>query len=95
MSIEFSHIDLGNILTMLTVFGSVLAGVYSLLNRLSRVSVSIQTIDRRIDDMETELKKQTDILIELAQTRERLNSSDKRMDELSKRLDEIVARLPR
>lgn len=86
MSLDFSHIDLGNLLTMLTVLGSVMTAVYSLLSKLNLVVVSVGGISERMDDMEVELKKQTDILIELAQTRERMNALEKRIDDLASRI---------
>jgi len=86
VSLDFSHIDLGNLLTMLTVLGSVMTAVYSLLSKLNLVVVSVGGISERMDDMEVELKKQTDILIELAQTRERMNALEKRIDDLASRI---------
>jgi BMFP domain-containing protein YqiC len=85
MSLSFEHIDLGNLLTMLTVLGSVLAAVYQLLSKINGVADGVNGIDRRMTDVEKELKKQTDILIELAQTRERMNALEKRIDDLSAR----------
>ena len=93
MTGEFIQFILGDLITIATIIGSGIMGVYALLSRLSNVVLAVQSIDKRIDTMEVELKKQTDILIELAQTKERLNSSDKRIDELSKRLDEVISRL--
>lgn len=89
MSVDFSHIDLGNLITILTVLVSVVSAVYSLLARLNLVVNSVSTISARMDDMETELKKQTDILIELAQTRERMNGLERRIEELSSRLSKM------
>lgn len=86
MTMDLAHVDLGNLLTMLTVLGSVIAGVYSMLQKLNLVAVSVKGIGERMDDMEVELKKQTDILIELAQTRERMNALEKRIDDLASRL---------
>ena len=86
MNLDFSHVDLGNLLTMLTVLGSVMTAVYSLLSKLNLVVVSVNDIGERMDEMEVELKKQTDILIELAQTRERMNALEKRIDDLASRL---------
>jgi Na+-transporting methylmalonyl-CoA/oxaloacetate decarboxylase gamma subunit len=86
MSLDFSHVDLGNLLTMLTVLGSVMTAVYSLLSKLNLVVSSVSSIGERMDDMEIELKKQTDILIELAQTRERMNALEKRIDDLAARI---------
>lgn len=83
---NFGNIDLGNLLTMLTVVGTVLAGVFRLLGRIDNVSTGVESINKRIGEMETELKKQTDILIELAQTRERMNALEKRIDDLSSRV---------
>jgi len=83
---DFTHIDIGNLLTMLTVVGTVLAGVFRLLGRIDNVSTGVEAINKRIGEMETELKKQTDILIELAQTRERMNALEKRIDDLSSRV---------
>ena len=83
---DFTHIDIGNLLTMLTVIGTVLAGVFRLLGRIDNVSTGVDSINKRIGEMETELKKQTDILIELAQTRERMNALEKRIDDLSSRV---------
>jgi hypothetical protein len=86
VNLDFSHIDLGNLLTMLTVLGSVMTAVYSLLSKLNLVVNSVNSIGDRMDDMEVELKKQTDILIELAQTRERMNALEKRIDDIASRL---------
>jgi hypothetical protein len=83
---DFTHIDVGNLLTMLTVIGTVVAGVFRLLGRIDNVSTGVESINKRIGEMETELKKQTDILIELAQTRERMNALEKRIDDLSSRV---------
>jgi hypothetical protein len=83
---DFAHIDIGNLLTMLTVIGTMVAGVFRLLNRIDNVSTGVESINKRIGEMETELKKQTDILIELAQTRERMNALEKRIDDLSTRV---------
>jgi hypothetical protein len=83
---DFTHIDVGNLLTMLTVIGTVVAGVFRLLGRIDNVGTSVESINKRIGEMETELKKQTDILIELAQTRERMNALEKRIDDLSSRV---------
>jgi hypothetical protein len=83
---DFTHIDVGNLLTMLTVIGTVMAGVFRLLGQINNVSVGVESINKRIGEMETELKKQTDILIELAQTRERMNALEKRIDDLSTRV---------
>ena len=83
---DFTPIDIGNLLTMLTVIGTVLAGVFRLLGRIDNVSTGVDSINKRIGEMETELKKQTDILIELAQTRERMNALEKRIDDLSSRV---------
>ena len=83
---EFSHFDIGNVLTMLTVVGTVVAAAFRLLGRIDNVSTNVESINRRIGEMETELKKQTDILIELAQTRERMNALEKRIDDLSSRV---------
>jgi hypothetical protein len=82
---SFEHIDLGNLLTMLTVLGSVLAAVFQLLSKINGVAAGVSSINERIDDVEVELKKQTDILIELAQTRERMNALEKRIDDLASR----------
>ena len=83
---DFAHIDGGNLLTMLTVVGTVVAAVFRLLGRIDNVSTGVDSINKRIGEMETELKKQTDILIELAQTRERMNALEKRIDDLSTRV---------
>ena len=83
---NFGNIDLGNLLTMLTVVGTVLAGVFRLLGRIDNVSTGVESIKKRIGEMETELKKQRDILIELAQARERMNALEKRIDDLSSRV---------
>lgn len=85
MNMTFDHIDLGNLLTMLTVLGSVLAAVFQLLAKINGVATGVASINNRIDDVEQELKKQTDILIELAQTRERMNALEKRIDDLASR----------
>ena len=85
MTMSFDHIDLGNLLTMLTVLGSVIAAVYQLLSKINGVAAGVTSINDRIDDVEVELKKQTDILIELAQTRERMNALEKRIDDLASR----------
>lgn len=91
----FEHIDLGNVLTMVTILGAVFAAVFRLLKKLDGVDAGVKGIDRRMSEVEVELKKQTDILIELAQTRERMNSLEKRNEELSRRIDELSARLAR
>ena len=83
---DFTHIDIGNLLTMLTVVGTVMAGVFRVLSQIGNVSTGVEAINKRIGEMETELKKQTDILIELAQTRERMNALEKRIDDLSSRV---------
>jgi len=89
MSLSFEHIDLGNLLTMLTVLGSVLAAVFQLLGKINGVADGVSGIDRRMTDVEKELKKQTDILIELAQTRERMNALEKRIDDLASRMGRL------
>ena len=89
----FDHIDLGNLLTMMTIVGAVVAAVYRLLGKLEGVATDVKGISRRISDVEAELKKQTDILVELAQTKERINSLEKRNEELSRRLDELSQRI--
>ena len=89
----FDHIDLGNLLTMMTIVGAVVAAVYRLLGKLDGVATDVKGIGRRMTDVEAELKKQTDILIELAHTRERMNSLEKRNEELSRRLDELSQRI--
>ena len=86
MSFDLAHVDLGNLLTMLTIIGTVVTGVYSLLQKLNIVANNVTSIGARMDDMEVELKKQTDILIELAQTRERMNALEKRIDDLATRI---------
>ena len=83
---EFVHFDIGNVLTILTIGGTVLAAAFRLLGRIDNVGNSVESINKRIGEMETELKKQTDILIELAQTRERMNALEKRIDDLSTRV---------
>ena len=83
---EFVHFDIGNVLTILTTGGTVLAAAFRLLGRIDNVGNSVESINKRIGEMETELKKQTDILIELAQTRERMNALEKRIDDLTARV---------
>lgn len=83
---DFIHFDIGNVLTILTLGGTVIAAAFRLLGRIDSVGTSVEGINRRIGEMETELKKQTDILIELAQTRERMNSLEKRLDDISARV---------
>lgn len=83
---DFVHFDIGNVLTILTLGGTVIAAAFRLLGRIDSVGTSVEGINRRIGEMETELKKQTDILIELAQTRERMNSLEKRLDDISARV---------
>lgn len=83
---DFIHFDIGNVLTILTLGGTVIAAAFRLLGRIDSVGTSVEGINRRIGEMETELKKQTDILIELAQTRERMNALEKRIDDLSTRV---------
>ena len=89
------HVDLGNVLTMMTIVGAVLAAVYRLLEKIDGVAHDVKGIGRRMADVEDELKQQTQILIEIAQTKERINSLEKRNDELAKRIDELSARLSR
>jgi|688.fasta_scaffold58463_4 hypothetical protein len=85
---EFTDkIDLGNIMTMFTVFGSVIAAGYSLLSRLNGVQHSVEAVGKRLDRVDLELHKQTDILVELAKTRERMNHLDRRIDEVMSRLN--------
>ena len=86
MSFDLAHVDLGNLLTMLTIIGTVVTGVYSILQKLNIVANNVTSIGARMDHMEVELKKQTDILIELAQTRERMNALEKRIDDLATRI---------
>ena len=83
---DFVHFDIGNVLTIVTLVGTVLAAAFRLLGRIDSVGTSVDSINKRIGEMETELKKQTDILIELAQTRERMNALEKRIDDLSTRV---------
>lgn len=85
MSVDFTHIVLGDVLTMLTIVGTILVGAYSLLQRLSLVDASVAGVKLDVSDIRLELKKQTDILVELAQTRERMNSIEKRLDDLISR----------
>ena len=86
---DFTHVDLGNLLTMGTVIATVIAAVFRLLGKIDTVSHGVENINKRIGEMETELKKQTDILIELAQTRERMNALEKRIDDLSSRVGRV------
>ena len=83
---DFVHFDIGNVLTILTLGGTVVAAAFRLLGRIDNVGMSVESINKRIGEMETELKKQTDILIELAQTRERMNALEKRIDDIASRL---------
>lgn len=83
---SFFHVDFGNVLTILSLIGTVLAAVYTVLVRLTGMEV-------RLNNLEEESKKQTDILVQLATQRERLNAMDIRTTAQDKRIDALYAAL--
>lgn len=77
MAIEWS-ITIGNILTTaLTIFGFVGAGMavfYAQRTAMAVMSERLSILGARMINMETELKKLTDVVVQMAVERERVNA---------------------
>lgn len=84
MTNDFLKFSIGDLITILSYLGGVIGAVYLLYYRLAN-------IERRLNGVDDELKKQTEILVQLATQRERLNALDKRVDEIFSRL---IGKLP-
>lgn len=78
-SSSFWHLDLGNLLTIGTFALSAIAAYFSFAARLTG-------IESRLHDVDEEMKRQTQIMVDQAAQGERMNSMDKRLDELAARM---------
>lgn len=78
-------ITLGNLITIGSLLFGLIGAGYSIYFRLNGMQGSLSKIDKRIDGVDDELKKQTEILIELASQRARMNALERRMDEIASR----------
>lgn len=79
-------ITLGNIATIVAFLGG---GVLFLVNAYSQfksIQTTVNSIGLRMNGMEEELKKQTEILVNQAAQRERMIALERRVDELYDKL---------
>lgn len=93
MEQSFFHLDFGNLLTIASMLGGIAGGVYATYARLDKLDDKVEGSKERITGVEDELKKQTQILIDLATQRERMNALDQRNLALEKRLDDLNTRI--
>jgi hypothetical protein len=88
MGIQFdSTVNLGQLITFL---GFIIGGV----SFVVAVRLKIEILHDRMSDVETELKKMTNVMIELGRQDERLNAMDHRLDDLQRGRGFILDGLP-
>lgn len=86
MNSDFLKFSVGDLATILSFLFSAIGAVYFVYFRLGN-------IEHRLGDVDVEMKKQTEILVQLAAQRERLNALDVRAAIQDKRIDELWTRL--
>jgi hypothetical protein len=79
---QFLNIDLGNLLTIFSfIFGGI-AFAYTIRTDVGLINSKLAFTTERLESMEIEIKKISEILVSMARQDERLNAMEKRIAEL-------------
>lgn len=93
MGIDWT-ITFGNILTIIGFFVAAAAMFVNSYYQLQSVQSGVSNINTRMDKIDEELKKQTDILVNQARQTERINALERRIDDLYDRLHPKALAVP-
>lgn len=90
-------ITVGDLITAASIAVGGIGVAYTMVFKLAALEDGQKKTDGRIDGLETELKKQTEILVQLAEQRGRIASVEaqyrERMIAIDKRMDDLSARM--
>ena len=79
---NFLNIDVGNILTIVSFLVGGVTFAYTIRNDVSVINSKISYTTDRLETVELEIKKISEILVSMARQDERLNAMEKRISEL-------------
>lgn len=92
MAIE-TNITLGDLVNTAGFLFAGMGFVYTMYYRTKGVEGGIAMVNKRLDDVDQELQKQTSILVQLAEQRTRIKGLEDRLDELFRHERSLEARM--
>lgn len=94
MSFDWT-VSIGHILTFLGFIFGGFGFVYAMRYEVRRVADGVEAMKGRMQSVENELKKMSDVLVELGRQDERLNAMDRRLDDLQHGRGFVLDGMPR
>lgn len=79
---DFLNINLGNILTIVSFLIGGIAFAYTIKGDVKGIGITVDSYGRRLEGIELEMRKISDVLVTLARQDERMNSLDRQILEL-------------
>ena len=88
-------ISMGNILQIAAMLGGGLYFLFSIKAELIKMSTIQEMFTNRLSILETDIKKLSEVTIEMARQNERMTSQDNRINTITLRLDDLINRANR
>lgn len=87
-------INLGTVLEIIAMVGSIAYFVYSMKTELAVLANSHRLSISRLDSVDSKLEKLSTVIVDLARQEERMNAQDTRINEISNRVVETLKAMP-